>query len=169
MTPTSWQVHFDNRCYYTSWFSNGTQHRKIWRSGSPGIANISTSYCYLAASHGQRSLAGYSPWGRKGRTQLSDLTNTTYFLTHLHNQRFPPIICSPLFLDSQQTMEKKGLQILDLHADHWISGGEMLLAPVFWDTFPGKANSLYCWGRDALVWLYVMWKIPSQQTPLIFM
>lgn len=37
-------------------------------------------------------------------------------------------------------MEKKGLQILYLHADHWISGGEMLLAPVFWDTFPGKAN-----------------------------
>ena len=25
-------------------------------------------------SHGQRSLAGYSPWGRKGRTRLSDLT-----------------------------------------------------------------------------------------------
>ena len=28
-------------------------------------------------SHGQRSLAGYSPWGRKSRTQLSNYTTTT--------------------------------------------------------------------------------------------
>ena len=29
-------------------------------------------------SYGQRSLAGYSPWGRKSWTQLSDSTTTTY-------------------------------------------------------------------------------------------
>ena len=29
-----------------------------------------------AASHGQRSLAGYSPWGRKSRTRLSNYTTT---------------------------------------------------------------------------------------------
>ena len=28
-------------------------------------------------SHGQRSLAGYSPWGQKSRTQLSDYTSIT--------------------------------------------------------------------------------------------
>ena len=27
-------------------------------------------------SHGQRSLAGYSPWGHKSQTQLSDETTT---------------------------------------------------------------------------------------------
>ena len=33
-------------------------------------------------SHGQRSLAGYSPWGRKSRARLSDYTTTTT-TTHL--------------------------------------------------------------------------------------
>ena len=28
-------------------------------------------------SHGQRSLAGYSPWRLKNQTQLSDYTTTT--------------------------------------------------------------------------------------------
>ena len=28
-------------------------------------------------SHGQRSLAGYSPWGHKSRTRLSGYTTTT--------------------------------------------------------------------------------------------
>ena len=28
-------------------------------------------------SYGQRSLAGYSPWGHKSQTQLSDSTKTT--------------------------------------------------------------------------------------------
>ena len=32
-------------------------------------------------SHGQRSLVGYSPWGRKEWTQLSDFTFTFTFMT----------------------------------------------------------------------------------------
>ena len=31
----------------------------------------------LGKSHGQRSLAGYSSWGCKSRTRLSDYTTTT--------------------------------------------------------------------------------------------
>ena len=34
-------------------------------------------YPCLENPHGQRSLEGYSPWGRKGQTQLSDQTTTT--------------------------------------------------------------------------------------------
>ena len=29
-------------------------------------------YSCLGKSHGQRSLVGYTPWGRKSQTQLSD-------------------------------------------------------------------------------------------------
>ena len=29
-------------------------------------------------SHGQKSLAGYTPWGHKSWTQLSDYTTTTW-------------------------------------------------------------------------------------------
>ena len=32
-------------------------------------------------SHGQRSLAGYSPWGRKSQTWLRDITTTTYYVS----------------------------------------------------------------------------------------
>ena len=31
-----------------------------------------TPVCLPGESHGQRSVAGYSPWGRKSQTQLSD-------------------------------------------------------------------------------------------------
>ena len=40
-------------------------------------------------SLGQRSLAGYSPWGFKSRTRLSDLTTTTAN----HGIAFPTIMC----------------------------------------------------------------------------
>ena len=38
-----------------------------WRRNWPH-----TPVFLLEESHGQRSLAGYSPWGRKSRTRLSD-------------------------------------------------------------------------------------------------
>ena len=36
-------------------------------------------------SHGHRSLVGYSPWGRKSRTELSDYTTTTNLTACLCN------------------------------------------------------------------------------------
>ena len=46
----------------------------IPRSGrSPGEGNGNPlQYSWLENPHGQRGLAGYSPWGRKSQTQLSD-------------------------------------------------------------------------------------------------
>ena len=41
------------------------------------MAIHSTPVFLLGESHGQRSLAGYSPWDGKSRTQLSDYTTTT--------------------------------------------------------------------------------------------
>ena len=38
-------------------------------------------------SHGQRSLAGYSPWGRKNRSGLSDKTTTLYTSMSMFNSR----------------------------------------------------------------------------------
>ena len=37
---------------------------------------IYSQYFLPGESNGQRSLAGYSPWGHKSRTQLSDWTPT---------------------------------------------------------------------------------------------
>ena len=43
----------------------------------PGEGNGQLTPVFLPGeSHGQRSLAGYSPWGRKSWTQLSDQTAT---------------------------------------------------------------------------------------------
>ena len=47
-------------------------------------------------SHGQRSLVGYSPWGRKE----SDMTEVTYVRTHL------------LFLDPVEVTQMEELQVL---------------------------------------------------------
>ena len=42
----------------------------------------------LGESHGQRNLAGYSPWGRKSWTRLSDFTiSAFYFLVVLGLRR----------------------------------------------------------------------------------
>ena len=48
-----------------------------WTGSKSGKEYIKAAYCYpdyllSGKSHGQRSLAGYSPWGRKIRTWLSD-------------------------------------------------------------------------------------------------
>ena len=45
-------------------------------------------YSCLEKSHGQRSLAGYSPWDRKSRTQLSDYTRAMT-IASLTNQENP--------------------------------------------------------------------------------
>ena len=45
--------------------------------------------CLPGESHGQRSLAGYSPWGRKCQTRLSDWATT-------EGLRTPPCVCSML-------------------------------------------------------------------------
>ena len=40
---------------------------------SPGEGNGNSTPVFLPGKpHGQRSLVGYSPWGRKSRTQFSD-------------------------------------------------------------------------------------------------
>ena len=45
---------------------------------SPGVGNDnSLQYTCLGESHGQRSVAGYSPWGRRE----SDMTEETYHST----------------------------------------------------------------------------------------
>ena len=41
------------------------------RSPGEGNGNLLQHSC-LVNPHGQRSLVGYSPWGRKSRTQLSN-------------------------------------------------------------------------------------------------
>ena len=44
---------------------------------SPGRGNGNPLQYLPGESHGQRSLAGYSPWGHKSWTRLSDYTTTT--------------------------------------------------------------------------------------------
>ena len=44
---------------------------------SPGEGNGNPLQYLPGESHGQRSLAGYSPWGHKSWTRLSDYTTTT--------------------------------------------------------------------------------------------
>ena len=48
---------------------------------SPGEGNGNPlQYSCLGKSHGQRNLAGYSPWGRKSRTRVSDFYCYYYLL-----------------------------------------------------------------------------------------
>ena len=47
-------------------------------------------------SDGQKRLAGYSPWGRKNRTQLSDLTTTRALCMGPSQDRQPPWLRCPL-------------------------------------------------------------------------
>ena len=54
----------------------------IPRSGrSPGEGDGNSLQFLPGKSHGWRILVGYSPWGCKSRTQLSDFTFTFTFLT----------------------------------------------------------------------------------------
>ena len=47
---------------------------------SPGEGNdIPTPVFLPGKSHGRRSLVGYSPWGHKERTRLSDFTFFLFF------------------------------------------------------------------------------------------
>ena len=58
------------RCGFDPWVGK-TPWRKKWQS---------TPVFLLGKSHGQRSLAGYSPWGHKSQTPVSDYTTTTSVL-----------------------------------------------------------------------------------------
>ena len=50
---------------------------------SPGVGNVNPfQYSCLEIFHGQRSLAGYSPWGRK------ELDTAERLSLHTHNQNF---------------------------------------------------------------------------------
>ena len=52
---------------------------------SPGEGNgYPLQYSCLENPHGKRSLVGYSPWGRKSRTHLSDYTTTIILLPRNH-------------------------------------------------------------------------------------
>ena len=51
---------------------------------SPGEGNGTQSSILAWRSHGQRSLAGYSPWGRKMPDMTEQLTHMTEQLTHTH-------------------------------------------------------------------------------------
>ena len=53
--------------------------------------------------HGWRSLVGYSPWGRKSRTQLSDFTYSLMFIT------MTPI----LKLEFSWPLNTRGLKFMD--------------------------------------------------------
>ena len=54
----------------------------------------------LGESHGQRSLTGYSTWGFKSRTQLSDYTTTTTTTTSVicFKKILSPLICLCSFI-----------------------------------------------------------------------
>ena len=61
---------------------------------SPGEGNGNPiQYACLENPHGQRSLAGYSPWGCKSPTQLSNQSNTTNNMVtlgiHFHFSQLP--------------------------------------------------------------------------------
>ena len=56
----------------------------------------STPVLLPGKSHGQSSLVGYSPWGRKSRTRLSDFTFTFHF--HALEEEMQP---TPVFLPGE--------------------------------------------------------------------
>ena len=67
----------------------------VWSLGweDPLKKEMATHFFFLPGkSHGQRSLAGYSPWDHKSWTQFSDKTTTTQ-TTKLHGFK-----CCPLAL-----------------------------------------------------------------------
>ena len=46
---------------------------------SPGVGNSTPlQYCCLENSHGQRSLAGYCPWGRKESEKIEGLSTAQH-------------------------------------------------------------------------------------------
>ena len=55
------------------------QETQVWFLGweDPLEKEMATTTVFLPGeSHGQRNLAGYSPWGHKSQTRLSDLTTS---------------------------------------------------------------------------------------------
>ena len=73
----------------TTFFFNrtGTRRRK-WQP---------TPVFLPGESHRQRSLAGYSPWGRKSRTRLSALSHPRDPATYTTKTKHPPMTLAPLF------------------------------------------------------------------------
>ena len=55
------------------------QTARTLRSDVPHLEGLSRPLCRCGKSHGQRSLIGYSPWGREESTRLSDFTFTFHF------------------------------------------------------------------------------------------
>ena len=79
--------------------------RKCKRYGfNPWVGKISwrraqqpTPVFLPGESHRQRSLAGYSPWGRKSRTRLSALSHPRDPATYTTKTKHPPMTLAPLF------------------------------------------------------------------------
>ena len=64
--------------YWLPWWLSGKesacQETRVWSLGQedPLEKEMATHSSILGKSHDQRSLAGYSPWGKKSQIQLSD-------------------------------------------------------------------------------------------------
>ena len=65
------------RCRFNPWVRK-IPHRRKWQR---------TPVFLPGKSHGQRSLLGYSPWGQKSLTWLSDLTTTAALVIKLSKTR----------------------------------------------------------------------------------
>ena len=64
--------------------------------GDPRRRKWQPSLVFLfGKSHGQRSLAGYSPWGHKSQTQLSDQTTTNILVNDMLVTQLCLTVCDP--------------------------------------------------------------------------
>ena len=61
---------------------------------SPGGGHGNPFKFFPGKSHGQRSLVGYSPWGHKSRTPLSNWTSTIISLNHWTTMKVPSFFIS---------------------------------------------------------------------------
>ena len=78
----AWQSRRHRRCGFNTWVGKIPWRRK-WQ---PTPAFLS------GKSHGQRNLAGHSPWGCKSRTWLSGETNSQHLLWSEHSSRWVILI-----------------------------------------------------------------------------
>ena len=67
-------------------------------------------YSYLEKTHGQRSLAGYSPWGCKELTWLRDWAQTVISVPQLNgDQRQSSQTASKMHVENQRTYNSKNI------------------------------------------------------------
>ena len=65
------------RCWLSPWVGT-IPWKKAWKP---------TPVFLLGEPHGQRNLAGYSPWGYKELDTIEQLSTHTHTHTHTHKQR----------------------------------------------------------------------------------